>query len=213
MNELIPVGFGYLASVLLAISLLINNDLKFRWFNTGGSMAFIVYGILIHAFPVILTNAILLMINLFYLVRIYRTEEAFDLIEFRGGEQLVLRFLSFYSKDIALYFPSYVHEKEIPGNHLSFVVLRDLVIANIFVATLDEAGTAEVRLNYTVARYRDYKVGRFIFNRENKFLLSKGVQRLVYKQALNKQHERFIRVMGFTKEGIDEGAFYTKQLA
>jgi hypothetical protein len=76
------------------------------------------------------------------------------------------------------------------------------VIANVFAATLDSDGTAIVNLNYTVEKYRDYKVGRFIFDREKKYLISKGVKRLVYMQEVNKNHSRFLEIMGFKKEMI-----------
>ena len=210
MTELIATLLGYLASLLLAISLLINNDLKFRWLNTFGCLSFIAYGILIHALPIIITNAILLLINLFYLVKIYRTQENFDLIEFKGGEKLVHKFLSFYAGDIRAYFPAYMHDES--EGPIRFVVLRDLVIANIFVALPGKDGSAEILLNYTVAKYRDYKVGRFIFNRENDFLISRDIRQLVYKEVQNKQHEKFIRVMGFKKEDINGTSCYVKHL-
>ena len=72
-----------------------------------------------------------------------------------------------------------------------FVVLRDLVIANIFTASILKDGSAIVNINYTVPKYRDYKVGKFIFERENRFLISKGIKCLIYKKVLNKNHERF----------------------
>lgn len=199
MSELIIPAIGYAASVLLAISLVVTNDLKFRWLNTCGCICFIVYGILINAFPIILTNSILFLINLYYLIKIYNATEDFELIEFKGGEKLVYKFLSFYKEDINKYFPHYVHEEN--DNKLKFVVLRDLVIANIFVATLDDEGNAFVELNYTVAKYRDYKVGEFIFKKEQRFLVSKGVRTIIYKDIFNKQHARFLKVMGFKKEG------------
>ena len=96
--------FGYLASLLLAIGLIINNDLKFRWLNTGGNIAFITYGILLHAMPVVLTNSLLLSINLFYLYKIYTRKELFELVEINPDNILVERFLSFYNKDISDYF-------------------------------------------------------------------------------------------------------------
>ena len=210
MNEIIIQAVGYLSSVLLAISLLVNNDLKFRWLNIAGCVFFIVYGILISALPIILTNSILFLINLFYLVKIYRTDEDFDLIEFKGGEKLVHKFLSFYKNDIQNYFPAYVHNDN--GGRLSFVVLRDLVIANIFVAELRTDGIALVQLNYTVPKYRDYEVGRFIFNKNNKFLLSKGVKKLVYKEPINKQHEAYLKVMGFKMEVFEEGNYFVRYL-
>src|SRR5688572_17319812 len=65
MSTLIIEGFGYLASLLLALSLMVNNDLRFRWLNSGGCVAFIIYGVLINAIPIILTNTGLLLINLY----------------------------------------------------------------------------------------------------------------------------------------------------
>ena len=210
MTAIIVLIVGYTASLLLAISLLVNNDLKFRWLNTLGCIAFIGYGILIHAFPIILTNSILLLINLFYLIKIYRTHEDFELIEFKGEEKLVHKFLSFHQSDIQAYFPEYRQEET--GNNINFVVLRDLVIANMFVAELTEDGTAIVKINYTVPRYRDYKVGKFIFDRENKYLVSKGVRRLIYQSVFNKKHEKFIKVMGFKKEKINDSQIFVMQL-
>jgi hypothetical protein len=188
---------GYLASVLLALSLLVNNDLKFRWLNMFGCLAFIIYGILITAFPIILTNAILLLINVYYLIKTYNTKENFDLLEFTPGDKIISKFLQFYSKDIGSYFPGF----KLSGNDndIRFVTLRDMVIANIFVAELSADGVAYVKINYTVPRYRDYKVGTFIFEKEKDFLLGKGIRRVVYNNVINKEHTTFLEKMGFEK--------------
>ena len=97
---------GYLASVFLGISLLVSNELKFRWINTIGCLIFVVYGILLYAWPIIFTNAVLFCINIFYLIKIYRTEEAFDILEYQQGDKIINKFLSFYSKDIQQFFPN-----------------------------------------------------------------------------------------------------------
>ena len=201
---------GYLASLLLAISLVINNDLKFRWLNTFGCLSFIIYGVLIDAFPIILTNSILLLINLFYLVKIYRTEEDFDLVEFKAGDQLIGKFLSFHEQDIKNYFPNF-NLAEL-GDEISFMVLRDMAIANIFVASLSPDGTAVVKINYTVQKYRDYKVGKFIFDKEKKYLVAKGVKLVVYKEVANKGHESFLKTMGFNKQVFEGNECYVKSL-
>ncbi len=195
---MIGVIIGYVASVLLALSLLVNNDLKFRWLNMLGCLAFIVYGILITAFPIILTNAILLLINVFYLIKTYNTKENFDLLEFTPGDKIINKFLQFYNKDIESYFPSY----RLAGNDndIRFVILRDMVIANIFVAELAADGNAYVKINYTVAKYRDYKVGTFIFEKEKDFLKTKGIHQLVYLNVPNKNHAAFLKKMGFFEQ-------------
>ena len=210
MLQQIAPYFGYLASILLALGLLVNNDLKFRLLNTAGNIAFIVYGVVLGAMPIILTNSILLAINLFYLYKIYNRKEHFELLEFSSGGILVDRFLSFYQKDIAAHFPNFKRE-QLEGN-LNFVVLRDLVIANIFSAKLNEDGTAEVILNYTVTKYRDYKVGRFIFDTENQYLLSKGVGTIYYPSIANKRHRKFLTVMGFSVQVLNNHQYMSKKI-
>lgn len=201
MTGLIIQVAGYLASLLLALSLLVTSDLRFRWLNTGGCLAFIVYGTMLHAFPIILTNALLFFINVFALVKIYRKKEAFDLLEFGHDATLIQKFLRFYDADIKTYFPSFeLREDE---SDIRFVVLRDMALANVFVATLAEDGTATVKLNYTIPKYRDYKVGYFIFEKEKAYLLTKGIRKLVYTEVANKGHLDFLKKMGFQKEVVN----------
>jgi hypothetical protein len=191
--------FGYLASLMLIIALIVTTDLKFRWFNVMGNISFIIYAIVLNAFPVLLTNVILLTINLYYLIKIYNHTEDFDLLEFTGEEILVEKFIHFYKNDIESYFPGF-HAGDLKGRH-NFVVLRDLVIANIFSADISPAGDARVVVNYTPKRYRDYKVGRFIFDKEKEYLRAKGIRRIVYDKVMNRHHGHFLKVMGFKQSG------------
>lgn len=209
LHNLAPY-FGYLASLCLILALVINNDLKFRWFNTFGNIAFIIYAILLLALPVLLTNLILLFINVFYLAKIYTKKENFYLLEFKGDEKLVQKFIEFYKKDISLYFPEF-NPLELQSN-MNFVVTRDLVIANMFSASISENGDAHVHLNYTLQKFRDYKVGSFIFEKERDFLISKSIKRIVYNKVKNKAHLNFLKVMGFRKENIDSRECYVKKL-
>ncbi len=210
MLQKISPYLGYLASLCLIIALLVSNDLKFRWFNTFGNIFFIIYAILLAAFPVLLTNVILLCINIFYLVKVYRKQENFDLLEFSGEEQMARKFLEFYHQDISAYFPEF--DKVAMQNNLNFVVIRDLVIANMFSAVVSADGDAEVLLNYTLQKYRDYKVGRFIFEKERDFLIAKGIKRIVYKKERHKNHQEFLTVMGFQKEMINNRECLVKNL-
>jgi hypothetical protein len=210
MSDIIIEVTGYLASLLLALSLIVTTDLRFRWLNTGGCLAFIVYGILINAFPIILTNGILFFINAFTLAKIYRKKENFDLLEFKPDATLIQKFLRFYASDIKAYFPQFqLQEAE---SDIRFVVLRDMVLANVFVASLLEDGTAVVKFNYTVPKFRDYKVGRFIFEKERGYLPSKGVKKLVYTEVANKGRREFLHRMGFQQERSEGKEWLVKYL-
>ena len=203
------VVIGYLASAILAISLMMSNALRFRWLNIAGNCCFIVYGIFIAAFPIIVANSILLCINIYQLVKLLTFKETFYHVAFKTGDAFIEKFLAFYQTDIENYFPGYNFTRS--DGRICFVVLRDLVIANIFVAKLNNDGKAIVEINYTVPHYRDFKVGRFIFDKEKEYLLSHGVEQIVYENIHNKNHENFIRVMGFTQP-IGSEIGFTKSL-
>ena len=197
---------GYIASLLLAVSLIINNDIKFRWLNSLGSLSFIIYGVLINAMPIIITNGILMAINLIHLIRIYRADENFALIEFDKGDKFIGKFLDYNKDDINKFFPDY---KYMNGEirTLSFAVLRDMVIANVFVASIDEKGKATVFLNYTVPEFRDFKVGRFLFKKQVGYFLQKGIKEIIYLKVDNPNHERFLEIIGFNKSNTGDCAY------
>jgi hypothetical protein len=195
LQQFIP-WFGYFASFFLILALITTRDLKFRWFNLLGNISFIVYALMLPSIPVLITNSILMGINVYYLYKIYNRNESFDLLEIKGNEPLVKKFLSFYEADIQLYFPDFKPD-DMLGN-LNFVVLRDLVTANIFSARILENGDAKVLINYTVQRYRDYKVGQYIFDKEKDFLTNKNIKRIMYQQVAYKGHLAYLKKMGFT---------------
>ena len=205
------VAIGYVASAFLAISLIVNNALKFRWLNILGCISFIAYGLLINATPVILANAILLCINIFQLLRLYSVKEKFQFIRINEGDLLINKFLVFYWKDIRKFFPDFINHNLEP-DMFCFVVLRDVSIANIFIAKVDDDGIANVTLNYTVPQYRDYKVGKFIFDRGKDYLISNNINKIVYHKVDNDNHLHFLKVMGFKQELINDKQCWTKQL-
>jgi len=211
MLQQITPYFGYLASLCLIIALLVNNDLKFRWFNTFGNIFFIVYALVLNAVPVLITNVLLLGINAYYLFKVYRRQENFDMLSFKGDEKMAQKFIRFYQGDIASYFPSFT--PSVLQDNFNFVVTRDLVIANMFSAKVLANGDAVVALNYTLQKYRDYKVGTYIFEKEKDFMIANGVKRIVYTDVPNKNHRRFLKVMGFEETLIGEKNCFAKLIA
>jgi hypothetical protein len=60
---------GYLASVLIAISITISSSFYFRILNLIGSACFVVYGLFIGSYPVAVINTYCFGINIFHLIR------------------------------------------------------------------------------------------------------------------------------------------------
>ncbi|MDT0646353.1 YgjV family protein [Zunongwangia sp. F260] len=58
---------GYLSSFFVAISFFMKNIIKLRIVNSLGCILFIIYGSLIDSWPVIITNAVIVGVNFYYL--------------------------------------------------------------------------------------------------------------------------------------------------
>lgn len=63
---------GYLASAVVAISLMMANIKKLRWWNLIGAALFVAYGLAIGAIPVALVNFFIVLIDIYYLVKLYK---------------------------------------------------------------------------------------------------------------------------------------------
>lgn len=59
---------GYLASAIVLISFVMKDIRMLRWVNIVGCGLFIIWGILIGEFPVVLTNGGIVLVNLYYLL-------------------------------------------------------------------------------------------------------------------------------------------------
>ncbi|WP_371186322.1 uroporphyrinogen decarboxylase [Thalassotalea maritima] len=68
--ELIEV-FGFAASVVVAISLMMKNIVHLRITNMIGCAMFSIYGFTIGALPVGMMNAFIMCVNIYYLSKMY----------------------------------------------------------------------------------------------------------------------------------------------
>ncbi len=67
MNENIVEWTGYIAMVTLMISFLMKDIKKLRIINTIACLLFVIYGFMLHSYPVIISNAFISLVNLYYL--------------------------------------------------------------------------------------------------------------------------------------------------
>ncbi|MDY3536890.1 uroporphyrinogen decarboxylase [Riemerella anatipestifer] len=62
-----PEYIGYLASAFVAISFLLKEINKIRMVNLIGCLLFVTYGFLIDSLPVIITNILISLVQIYYL--------------------------------------------------------------------------------------------------------------------------------------------------
>ena len=99
--------FGYLASVVVAVSLMMSSIIKLRWLNLGGSLLFSSYGFLIGALPVALLNLFIVLVNIYYLLQLYRQKTDFRIMSLAGDDEFLTYYLDCHRQDISKYFPHF----------------------------------------------------------------------------------------------------------
>ncbi len=189
--------FGYFASLIIAISMTMSSIVKFRWINLAGALAFATYGLLIHAIPVTVLNGFIALVDIYYLIRIYRKKEVFDILEVRGDNKYLLEFLKFHQKDINKFFPDFTYKPEM--NTISFFVLRNLNVAGVFLAHREGKDVLYVGLDFVKSEYRDFKNGKFIYQRLRSRFIEQGFKR-VFALASSTKYMKYLKKLGFTKD-------------
>lgn len=194
-SQLVLEIVGYAASVLVAISLMMSSILRLRIINLVGSMAFVVYGALIGAYPVAVVNLLIVFINLYYLRQMLGSREYFKLLRVRPDAEYLRAFLDFHADEIQRFLPGFRYAPD--QRLLVFFVLRDMVPAGLFIGERRGDGALRVMLDFVIPQYRDFKTGRYLFRDQAHFFRAHGISEIVSAPG-NPTHTRYLRRMGFT---------------
>lgn len=204
--EILLQWIGYIASVIIAISLAMNSIVKFRWINLVGAMTFSTYGFLIGALPVGFLNGLIAFIDVYFLVVIYNKKEIFEILEVRAENKYMIRFLDFHHKEIQEFFPGFSYKPEM--NTVSFFILRNMAVAGLFLAHREENHILKVGLDYVIPEYRDFKNGRYIYHRLRKKFIDEGFT-TVMASGNSDKYTTYLKKIGFTE---DQNGQFVKHL-
>ncbi len=189
--------FGYAASVVVAVSLMMSSIVKLRWYNLFGAAAFSAYGFLIQAYPVGILNGFIALADVYYLIQIYATRERLQLVSVPVDSEYLSCFLAAHRQELQSLFPTF--DFALRGDQVGLYVLRDLVPACLFIGTPRPEGVLEVDVDFVVPAYRDFKPGVFLF-RENQALFRKLGFTAIEARSTEARHDAYLRRIGF--EGL-----------
>lgn len=192
---------GYLASSVVLISLLMTSIKRLRWINLIGSILFGIYGFMIGSIPTGLMNFGIVMINVYYLIKIYTSQDYFKVMPVSKNEQYLKQFIDFYEKDLLRFAQK--TKIQLEESTVKFFVLRNMNPAGLFVADPIDDTTLEIHLDYVVPEYRDFKIGSYVFDDQMDFFKDSGYREFVTFSGLD-EHIAYLRKMGF-KESEREG--------
>lgn len=196
---------GYIASIVVVLSLLMKSILRLRIINLVGAFVFVIYGILIGAYPVVATNGIIVLIDIYYLIQMYKNkDDEFETMPSFCGDDYFNSFMKLYKNDIKHFNPSF----EMPagdGVKIAFI-LRNLIPAGVVISHPENDGYW-VDLDFAIPLYRDLKVGDYVFS--NKEIFTDTNQEItVYAKGEQKKHIAYLKKTGF--ELLEDGIYALK---
>lgn len=197
MNDFALEILGYVASALIVLSLAMTSVVRLRIVSLIGSATFTVYGVLIDALPVALTNGVIVVINIVYLYRLFTKDQAFDVVELEPESEFITRYIDHHRPDIDEVWPRFHYQPK--EDQIRLMVLRDMVPAGLFIARM-EGDTAIVEIDYAGKDFRDLKNARFLFGPRKGLLLERGIERVVTR-ADSEVHRKFLERFGFEHRG------------
>lgn len=185
---------GYVASVIIAASMTMNSIVKFRWINLVGASTFSVYGFVMGALPVGILNGFIVCVDIYYLYNIYSKKEVFETLELRPENRYLIRFLEFHNEEIQKNFPGFTYKPEM--NTISFFILRNMSVAGVFLAHREEENILKVGLDYVIPEYRDFKNGKYIYNRVKNRFMGAGFKKVIIDTS-NQNYIKYLKKLGF----------------
>ncbi len=193
----IVTWIGYLASVVTATSLLMSAPLKLRWLNLAGSTIFSVYGFLIGAIPVGAFNGLIVLIDAYYIIQIYKYASSFHVLLVDSNEKILNLFLTKFAEDISSSFPKF--NQTLSSCNVVALQTREMEVIGVVAGKTNAANELEIEIDYTSPQNRDYKPGKYLFSKSTA-LRDLGIKRALAK-AFTPAHEKYLLKMGFVKEG------------
>lgn len=189
--------FGYAASLVVAVSLMMSSIVKLRWFNLTGATMFSCYGFVIGAWPVGFLNLFIVAINVTYLVRMYREKDDFRIMNLSGDGEYLSYFLECHRKDILKFFPHFDFAPR--GERSAFYLVKNSVPIGLLIGHRRQENTFLIELDYVGPRFRDFKMGSFVYE-NNGFFLQQGYKTLMAPVTQGSHDEYLIR-MQFKRDG------------
>lgn len=197
--------FGYLASLIILISVLMSSIKKLRWINLFGALLFTIYGYFINSIPVLVMNFGIVLVDIYYLYQIYTKKDYFTLLDIEDNSVYLSYFIEFYNQNINNFID--IKELDLNKSDIRLYILRNVRPAGIFLASKYNQNTLEIDLDYVIPEFQDFKMGNFLFNKQKDYFHKKGINKFI-TTAKNEKHIKYLVKMGFNKEVINNIDYY-----
>lgn len=189
---------GYLASALVVASLAMTSVVRLRMISLVGSVVFVVYGALIGAIPIIITNVAIAVLNLWFLRAELTGKRSLGAVPIAVDSPFLTDFLRYHLDDIHRFQPEFDPAALRPDD-VALVLMRDGLPAGALIGRR-EGRELRVSLDYVTRAFRDSRLGTWMYGTANPVFDDLGV-RTVVTTAVTDTHVAYLTRLGFTRHG------------
>jgi hypothetical protein len=185
---------GYAASLIVVLALTMTSVVRLRVLSLCGSITFFVYGLLIDSVPIMLTNASIATINVWFLRKEFRTGGVdLGVSRIRADSPFLLDFIAFHSADIGRFQPDFA--MPVGDDVIALLLTRDGLPAGTLIGRRD-GDVFHVDLDYVLTAFRDSRLGGWLYTDGARVFRDLGITEL-RAEAATDTHARYLQRMGF----------------
>jgi len=166
---------GYVASALVVASLAMTSVVRLRVVSLVGSLVFVVYGALLPSVPIIVTNAAVALLNIWFLRKEFSPHRDLGAVPIASDAPFLLDFLRSHDADIRSFHPGFQPPE---AGDFALLLTRDGLPAGAFIGT-PEGSVLRLRLDYVMHAYRDSRIGTWLYRGGTKAFTDAGFTSLV----------------------------------
>jgi GNAT superfamily N-acetyltransferase len=183
---------GYLASALVVLSLAMTSVVRLRTISLAGSVTFVVYGVLIGAVPIVITNVAIAVLNLWFLSRELGGRRDIGAVVVPIDSPFLADFLDHHADDVLRFQPDY--DPLLPVD-VAIVLTRDGLPAGAVLGRRED-DCLDIELDYVLRAYRDSRIGRWLYDHGSSVFRSIGVTRVTTRPGAE-THRAYLAKVGF----------------
>lgn len=187
---------GYLASALVVASLAMTSVVRLRIVSLIGSLVFVAYGLLLPSIPIIITNASVALLNIWFLRKEFSSHRDLGAVPIATDAPFLTDFLRSHAEDITRTHPGFAG---VADGDFVLLLTRDGLPAGALIGT-PQGKDLLLKIDYVMHAYRDSRIGNWLYGPGAKALTDAGFTRVVATPTADSVRHYLLGV-GFQPEG------------
>ncbi|MBI5217875.1 MAG: hypothetical protein HY958_02980 [Bacteroidia bacterium] len=198
---------GFIATAILGVTIVLEMNRLLRMVHLTGAVIFAIYGFVFGSVGMGIVDCGLFAGSLFLLLHSQSFKDTFNILQVKGNNEYLGAFIEYYKRDIYHYSPFY---KRSPDS-ICFLILNNIDIIGVFIVTIHDKKTLFINLDFVVPKYRNFKVGNYLFIENVKYFYDLGYESIV-TVCLNEVHKAYLLKMSFEEKIINGEKLFVKDL-